>query len=106
MGVFWELVTGNLVLQQCFGYYILQAVKAAAQEVGLSLTLPPLHDVATKVLTAGGKLVDESPRYERLPERLRSALLPFQVEGVRFGLRNGGRLLLGDEMGLGKTIQA
>jgi SWI/SNF-related matrix-associated actin-dependent regulator 1 of chromatin subfamily A len=31
---------------------------------------------------------------------------PFQREGVKFGLRAGGRLLLGDEMGLGKTVQA
>jgi SWI/SNF-related matrix-associated actin-dependent regulator 1 of chromatin subfamily A len=31
---------------------------------------------------------------------------PFQREGVKFGLRAGGRLLIGDEMGLGKTVQA
>jgi hypothetical protein len=71
----------------------------------VNLLLQPLHEVAAKVLTAGGELVDESARYEQLPEPLRRALLPFQVEGVQFGLRNGGRLLLGDEMGLGKTIQ-
>ena len=28
-----------------------------------------------------------------------------QVEGVKFALRHGGRVLLADEMGLGKTIQ-
>jgi SNF2 family DNA or RNA helicase len=28
------------------------------------------------------------------------------VEGVRFGLRKGGRMLLADEMGVGKTVQA
>jgi hypothetical protein len=80
-------------------------LKAVAEEAGVNLLLQPLHEVATKVLTAGGELVDESARYEQLPEPLRRALLPFQVEGVQFGLRNGGRLLLGDEMGLGKTIQ-
>ena len=31
---------------------------------------------------------------------------PFQAEGVKAGLRFGGRLLLGDEMGLGKTLQS
>ncbi|KAK3021011.1 hypothetical protein RJ639_045142 [Escallonia herrerae] len=41
-----------------------------------------------------------------LPKSLLHALLPFQLEGVRFGLRRGGRCLIADEMGLGKTIQA
>ncbi|XP_020593583.1 DNA annealing helicase and endonuclease ZRANB3 isoform X2 [Phalaenopsis equestris] len=42
----------------------------------------------------------------KLPRSLRDALLPFQMEGVRFGLQRGGRCLIADEMGLGKTIQA
>lgn len=37
-----------------------------------------------------------------LADRMR----PFQREGVNFGLRAGGRVLIGDEMGLGKTVQA
>ncbi|KAJ1485867.1 P-loop containing nucleoside triphosphate hydrolase protein [Baffinella frigidus] len=32
--------------------------------------------------------------------------MPFQKEGVKFGLARGGRVLIGDEMGLGKTLQA
>ena len=35
-----------------------------------------------------------------------SILKEFQKQGVREGLRRGGRMLLGDEMGLGKTLQA
>ncbi|XP_020151028.1 uncharacterized protein [Aegilops tauschii subsp. strangulata] len=42
----------------------------------------------------------------KLPRRLRDALLPFQLEGVKFGLRRQGRCLIADEMGLGKTLQA
>ncbi|KAG0478252.1 hypothetical protein HPP92_012971 [Vanilla planifolia] len=42
----------------------------------------------------------------KLPKTLRSALLPFQLDGVRFGLLRGARCLIADEMGLGKTIQA
>ncbi|KAL6574198.1 hypothetical protein OROHE_001102 [Orobanche hederae] len=42
----------------------------------------------------------------RLPKSLVDTLLPFQHEGVRFGLRRGGRCLIADEMGLGKTLQA
>jgi superfamily II DNA or RNA helicase len=33
-------------------------------------------------------------------------LLSYQIEGIKFGLKNGGRVLIGDEMGLGKTVQA
>lgn len=40
-----------------------------------------------------------------LPKTLLSALLPFQLDGVCFGLRRGGRCLIADEMGLGKTLQ-
>ncbi|KAM1081096.1 hypothetical protein EV1_015507 [Malus domestica] len=42
----------------------------------------------------------------KLPKKLLDALLPFQHEGVRFGLQRGGRCLIADEMGLGKTLQA
>lgn len=42
---------------------------------------------------------------ERLPKLLVQSLLPFQYEGVQFGLRRGGRCLIADEMGLGKTLQ-
>ncbi|RID68134.1 hypothetical protein BRARA_C00315 [Brassica rapa] len=41
-----------------------------------------------------------------LPRKLVDSLLPFQVDGLRFGLRRGGRCLIADEMGLGKTLQA
>ena len=33
-------------------------------------------------------------------------LLPFQRQGVAFGVAKGGRVLIADEMGLGKTVQA
>ncbi|GAB4813573.1 hypothetical protein N2152v2_000619 [Parachlorella kessleri] len=45
-------------------------------------------------------------RYGRLPPFLEAALMPFQREGVRFGLRCGGKCMLADEMGVGKTVQA
>ncbi|XP_046406461.1 SWI/SNF-related matrix-associated actin-dependent regulator of chromatin subfamily A-like protein 1 [Ischnura elegans] len=37
---------------------------------------------------------------------LLAALMPFQEEGVRYGISRNGRCLIADEMGLGKTIQA
>ena len=53
----------------------------------------------------------EEPRGARgalavLPELLRSALMPFQREGVEFVVARNGRAIIGDEMGLGKTLQA
>lgn len=39
-------------------------------------------------------------------EKLVNALMPFQREGIEFGIRNQGRVLIADDMGLGKTIQA
>lgn len=41
----------------------------------------------------------------KLPRTIRSALLPFQMDGLRFALRRGGRCLIADDMGLGKTLQ-
>jgi len=34
------------------------------------------------------------------------SLMPFQKEGVRYGLARGGNILLADDMGLGKTLQS
>ena len=45
-------------------------------------------------------------RLESMPASLARALLPFQTEGVRFGIQHGARMLLADEMGVGKTVQA
>ena len=43
---------------------------------------------------------------DSLPETLKSKLYDFQKEGIEFGIKKFGRLILGDEMGVGKTIQA
>lgn len=42
---------------------------------------------------------------QSLPTKLVNSLLPFQLDGLRFGLRRGGRCFIADEMGLGKTLQ-
>ncbi|KAL2935367.1 DNA annealing helicase and endonuclease ZRANB3 [Bienertia sinuspersici] len=42
----------------------------------------------------------------KLPRKLLNTLLPFQLDGLKFGLQRGGRCLIADEMGLGKTLQA
>ena len=58
---------------------------------------------------AGGtppRAPDADAAFDAIPTCLRAALLPFQVEGVRFALHRGGRALIADEMGVGKTLQA
>lgn len=35
----------------------------------------------------------------RMPETLKKGLMPFQWEGVKFGLQRNTRCLIGDEMG-------
>lgn len=52
---------------------------------------------------ASDKEVDDL--LKKLPQQVKDSLLPFQLEGVRFGLRRRGCCLIADEMGLGKTLQ-
>eukprot|EP00794_Sanderia_malayensis_P003577 gene3577-4081_t len=48
----------------------------------------------------------EEVDFSKIGEKLAKALMPFQREGVGYGIHNNGRLLIADDMGLGKTIQA
>lgn len=41
-----------------------------------------------------------------IDQKLLNALMPFQVEGVVFGISRGGRVMICDDPGLGKTRQA
>jgi SWI/SNF-related matrix-associated actin-dependent regulator 1 of chromatin subfamily A len=90
------------------------AAAAAASLQGIRVTkVEPLPDLVLKVLSAHRRQPDDSSLYEALgqlqlapDESLEQRMMPFQRQGVQFGLRVGGRLLIGDEMGLGKTVQA
>ncbi|CAH1183107.1 unnamed protein product [Phaedon cochleariae] len=44
--------------------------------------------------------------FDKIDPILSSTLMPFQVEGLRFGLSKNGRCMIADDMGLGKTFQA
>ena len=54
----------------------------------------------------------EKVDYESIEDRIKLNLTPlikkslygFQIDGVRFGIKNYGRFLLADEMGVGKTV--
>ncbi|KAK9808009.1 hypothetical protein WJX73_003435 [Symbiochloris irregularis] len=43
---------------------------------------------------------------DAIPQDLWQKLFGFQQEGVRFAVKQGGRVMLADDMGLGKTVQA
>ncbi|PRP86521.1 DNA annealing helicase and endonuclease ZRANB3-like [Planoprotostelium fungivorum] len=48
----------------------------------------------------------ETINLDKVPAELLSRMLPFQREGLKFGIQQKGRCLIADEPGLGKTIQA
>ncbi|CAF4878713.1 unnamed protein product [Pieris macdunnoughi] len=69
------------------------------------IVLGPLPPYVLKILkdkSIDPNLVDLSP----IEATLRNKLMPFQEEGVRFGISRRGRCMIADDMGLGKTFQA
>jgi len=69
-------------------------VEIVPPEIVTALARPPPPPVPDDALR--GKIGDE----------LWGTLLPYQRDGVRFVVAQGGRGLIADEMGLGKTMQA
>ncbi|CBY20066.1 unnamed protein product [Oikopleura dioica] len=68
------------------------------------LTVNPFPTIVTRYLRQ--KPADTTAVSPNVPEKLLTALYPFQREGVDQIIRRGGKAILADEMGLGKTIQA
>ncbi|CAB3234365.1 unnamed protein product [Arctia plantaginis] len=69
------------------------------------IVLGPLPPYVLKVLrekTMDPNSIDLSP----IEATLRHQLMPFQEDGVRFGISRRGRCMIADDMGLGKTFQA
>ncbi|XP_066137619.1 SWI/SNF-related matrix-associated actin-dependent regulator of chromatin subfamily A-like protein 1 isoform X2 [Euwallacea fornicatus] len=52
------------------------------------------------------QILEKEIDLSQIDETLYQALLPFQLEGVQFGVNRNGRCLIADDMGLGKTFQA
>ena len=72
---------------------------------GLIVTpLPPfVRDAFRKQTDASAHLSIDLSRVE---PHLRDQLMPFQKEGVQYGISRQGRVMIADDMGLGKTVQA
>lgn len=54
------------------------------------------------MLRSNPKEPENSVDLRSVDPKLRKALMPFQVEGVKRGIRQHGRILIADDMGLGK----
>ncbi|XP_056695842.1 uncharacterized protein [Spinacia oleracea] len=72
---------------------------------GLNIEVENLDPLVRRAIAAAAAVPDLQDRYDKIPSYIESKLLPFQREGVRFALQQGGRALIADEMGLGKTLQ-
>ena len=91
-----------------------QSLSSRMSEISQNLIAWDLNvDDATKWLidlmdrqTKQSTTLPSFPRYfQDFPEQA-SQLLPYQNEGIKFGISRSGRVLIGDEMGLGKSLQA
>ncbi|KAL4569353.1 hypothetical protein LXL04_024989 [Taraxacum kok-saghyz] len=82
------------------------AEKVLGELSGSNMEVESLDPLLQRANSAASTVPDLQDRYESMPDCIKSKLLPFQQEGVRFILQHGGRVLLADEMGFGKTLQA
>jgi SWI/SNF-related matrix-associated actin-dependent regulator 1 of chromatin subfamily A len=79
--------------------WVLSCIEARRNDLATSPTQGYSGDLGLKYLT-------EISRCSLGGIDRASQVLPYQLDGARFGVRRGGRLLIADEMGLGKTLQA
>ncbi|NXC26629.1 SMAL1 protein, partial [Campylorhamphus procurvoides] len=83
-------------------------------EVLQSLVSVEVEPLPEAVIQSFAAQLRRSPSQTDIPDadlsavdsKIVTSLMPFQREGVNFGILRNGRLLLADDMGLGKTIQA
>jgi len=79
-----------------------------------SISISPLPKLLREVFkdALSGKSTPRiDPKYDldllktKIDMNIIKSLLPFQIEGIAFGIQQQGRLFLADDMGLGKTVQ-
>lgn len=91
--------------------YVSQEMARSAKEPVLVQDIP--HWMQS-LMTSSSKTIADTPTcFRYLADLSRTGLndranqiLPFQLDGLRFGVAKEGRCLIADEMGLGKTLQA
>ncbi|EKX39033.1 hypothetical protein GUITHDRAFT_76774, partial [Guillardia theta CCMP2712] len=112
MGKF-EIENKRWVFPLCQYYKLVNEISRmnATQPANSTFSLTPVPENVFKVLKNDPSVstlnhTKAKMLLEALPLTISKKLLPFQREGVLFGLAREGRVLIGDEMGLGKTVQA
>lgn len=88
-----------------FSIHDYQELASKVAPLAPHVVLGPIPPYVLKVLrenTVDPNSIDLSP----IEATLRWKLMPFQEEGVRFGISRRGRCMIADDMGLGKTFQA
>ncbi|XP_063626142.1 SWI/SNF-related matrix-associated actin-dependent regulator of chromatin subfamily A-like protein 1 [Cydia splendana] len=82
-----------------------QELMSKVAPLGPHIVLGALPQFVLKILRTqitDPRTLDLSP----IESTLRNKLMPFQEDGVRFGIAHRGRCMIADDMGLGKTFQA
>lgn len=83
------------------------ALAEALKPLRPAVCIGPLPHFVRKTLETAAKQMPAScVDLFGLDPKLLDSLMPFQQEGVCFGINHGGRVMIADDMGLGKTIQA
>jgi len=81
---------------------LIQKTKSLKSEVDI-LSLPPW---TLQTFRTPRTLLPENIDISDIEPYLHDNLMPFQKEGIQYGVSRGGRVLIADDMGLGKTVQA
>ncbi|XP_068223062.1 SWI/SNF-related matrix-associated actin-dependent regulator of chromatin subfamily A-like protein 1 [Palaemon carinicauda] len=83
------------------------ALVEALKPLRPGVCIGPLPHFVRKTLESVAKqMPSSSVDLFGLDPKLLDSLMPFQQDGVCFGINLGGRVMIADDMGLGKTIQA
>ena len=81
---------------------VLRRLQPLKSEVEIS----PLPNWIIKTFMKPRDLTPEQVDIGAIEPYLYDNLMPFQKEGIQFGVSRQGRVLIADDMGLGKTVQA
>ena len=81
---------------------VLRKLQPLKSEVEIS----PLPNWILKTFMKPRDLTPEQVDIGAIEPYLYNNLMPFQKEGIKFGVSRQGRVLIADDMGLGKTVQA
>ncbi|KAL0104812.1 hypothetical protein PUN28_016447 [Cardiocondyla obscurior] len=80
--------------------------KLVSNECALTLTKIPesVLQIFKKNLNSSKQIPEQD--LSKVDKKLTDIIMPFQRDGINYGILKGGRCMIADDMGLGKTIQA